>query len=226
MMGVPLTPNGFRVITPGRHVVAAGSAPNRRAGMIATGSRRVEDIFTWFRAEGGAKQGKRRLTLLVLCDSLRAAGGTPESVIPTLERAASLCDPPYPTPNTNDVPLAAIVRQSFTRPKISRHKNERLCRLLGITPEKAGALPLLSIKPKVEGEDNTPRYSRKSACIHRREFLATYMEQHPNASISEMRRAAVANHHDCTRKTVTKDIRDMGINQTEASLSLFDVDAT
>jgi hypothetical protein len=190
----------------GRQTVNKGSCPNRRAGQIAAFGKRATTIESIWREAGYPKQGRRRISLAMLGDTLRAQGGMNRDEMESrLASAAAHCRPPFPTPRSNDPTIKQIVTDVLTPLNPRSRVNGAVLAVLGIDPKDApsAAAPLL---PKPE----PIRFSTKDARPPRRRFIAAEIARDPKVSARQLHRRAVAAGHLCSLPTVSNDLEEMG----------------
>jgi len=194
----------------GRAVARPGSAPKRVNGARVVAALRAQDMAALEQWRGGWARGRRRFHLKLYAAFLRGAGVERLQVFEAVRVMASNCRPPYPS-DENDTPLEALVGEVFREP-FRRDRNASLCKRLGVTPDLARELGLLTIVPDEVAEERTPppggqRELEKQA---RHDFLRAHVTEHGCASARRMLEALERAGFEVSRRTVNDDLNALG----------------
>ena len=196
-----------RDATFGRVTVDAGSAPARRRGQLELNRVRAVDLVSLEQARGGWKQGHRRATMEIYVEFLRGAGTNKAACLSALRAMAANCQPPYPTPKSNDCTLANIVRTVFDAPQ-KKYSDANLVEWLAIKPHEARALDLRSMLPEeIRAERKPPEGGERGAKQKaRRAFLLDFIQQHGMKSVRVFKSALADNGLDASVSTINGDL--------------------
>lgn len=195
-LGVPVAgdlPDGMR--TPDlphyrRKTRDKGSCPNRKAGPKALAAVRAQDVLTIAQnrpvqrrltpyADGAVSCGRRNVCALYAQFLFSAGLAEKEAAVRVGELAASM-DPPYPSDGpAEDPPVTEIVHGVWADGRNRSWGTEKLCRMLGVSPDLAREWNLRTIIPEVvrqEREDARP--TLESLIQRRRDWLERYIHDH------------------------------------------------
>jgi hypothetical protein len=172
---------------------------------------RAFDLVSLEQSRGGWKQGHRRQTLEIYAEFLRGCSIKPSAARQSVTIMAANCQPPYPTPKSNDVSAASIVRTIYDgTPK--KFSDANLVKWLDIKPHEARALDLRSMLPdEVRAERKPPEGGERGAKQEaRREFLLDFIQRHGMKSVRAFKAALAENGLDASPQTINSDLAFMG----------------
>lgn len=194
----------------GRAVARPGSAPKRVNGARVRAALRAQDLAALEQWRGGWARGRRKFHLTLYAAFLRGAGIERLQVLEAVHVMASNCRPSYPS-DANDTPLPELLAEVFRAP-LRPFSNAVLCKRLGITPELARELGLLTIVPAEVTEERTPPPGgqRELERQARLDFLSAHIAEHGCASARLMVDALKRAGFDASRRTVNNDLNALG----------------
>lgn len=134
-----------------------GENPLRKQGFYRLHAKRASDILTLEKYRGGfLKRGLaypdgsvspgRHFILTLYAEALRGQNMTPAETAAAIQSMAANCRPAYPSDPT-DTALGKIVTGVYETKRNPCWRHDKLCALLGITPDLAAELQLQTLKP-------------------------------------------------------------------------------
>jgi hypothetical protein len=215
-----------------RKVKNPGSAPLRSAGPKTLNALRAADLLTIQAWRGGfLKRGMkypdghsspgRRLMLAIYADFLKGSRENPAAALKALHDMAANMKPPYPSdPPDQDPPIEDIIKAAYSRP-VRKWKNEKLCKLLGITEEVARSLELQTIRPPAVAHEADLARPHKSEIIKaRRAFAKNYLDLFLKTSARKLAKAyREAGFIGVSAQTANRDLNAIGYNVNIANRS-------
>lgn len=209
---VPLTPQlprrerAIYLSGSGKPVKRPGSCPNRRRGNIVNGERRLQDMSALWQHHQGIEQGKRYVSLLYLCQFAKASGRSLSDTQELAAKFAATCRPPYPS-DTDDVPIADIIKSVWCEPvRCKRIKSSAVAKFLGVTPELADELSLLSIIPEATRAARKAVSVRAQSRAVRLDIIKAILAEHPGR-VPSVRQVQKRLPETASFRTISADIK-------------------
>ena len=212
---------------PDRQVTNKGSAPKRARGPIIKNKKRIDDFLVIERSRpalegtGGFPQGRRRKSLTLYSSFLRGAGIPKSEALKHIKKMAKRCKPAYPTPNTNDVSLRDIIKDTY-HDNYYNFSNRHILEIYSISAMEAEGLGLKIIIP---GSVRRKRTEEKRNQPTRKEIRQTAIEEHVKihgtGSLSYAKLAKLLQEKygikKVTRQRIEQDFKEMGIKRLKPS---------
>jgi len=201
----------------GRPVIARGTVPTRKKGAISRNAQRAQDLLTLEQYRQGWPKGRRQWHLETYASFLRLRGEAPQDTLKAVRVMAANCKPPYPS-DLNDEDIHHLVERVY-RTGRKLYSNAKLCKWLGVTPELARSLPLLTIvPPEVKAERHPPGGPRAADREARRAALKDWISEHgiPRGACRAFEKRILPKQYgiEASRTTVARDLREMGYEVT------------
>ena len=185
---VNLSQKGLRILSlPNlsefRKTKKKGSVPKRKKGLLSLNKKRADDLLKIEKDEGGFKKGLRRMKLTIYAELLQRLHPI-EKATNMVKQMAKRCQPPYPS-DTNDLSINNIMSEIYSGKSgsVRNWENKKLCRVLGISADRARKLNLSSIVPaEITKERKNKTGKREIEKKQRLKALKEIIKEKPNLS--------------------------------------------
>lgn len=209
-----------------RKVKDKGAAPLRSHGVLKLNALRAQDLLTiqvWrggfikrgMKYQDGHTSPGRRFMLSLYANFLRGSGIDKEAAAIALSEMAANMKPPYPSDTPDqDPPIETLVAEAYATHSRRRWKNDKLCKLLGISAEviQANDLDLKTIRPAdMAHAADLARPHQADMIQARRDFARQYIEKHGTLSAQKLANVYKARgFRGANHTTANQDIHALG----------------
>jgi hypothetical protein len=187
-----------------------GSRPKGIKGQKSLNKKRIQDLISLEKHEGGFKKGFRRRRLTLYAELLRRLYPE-EKTIKAVKKMARNCNPPYPSDAT-DPPIETIVKNIYSgKPGSVRNwTNPRLCKELRINYELAKELNLITIVlPEITKERKNQPGKREIERQKRHDAILEILKENINMSSRKIAKILNENGIKGNHSTVNKKLPEI-----------------